>query len=207
MKGLLLRMWYALRIPVVIAAAFYLILTAMHPVLAVSFMPLAAVLIACIPGWLQLWDEKSRFDRWRLTLPVSRRGCVDAVYLGLLIPTAVLLLWCAAVLFRYNTVEALFYLSFLTAFSLLMPAVFLPFAFRFGRPAYAAGMMLEMFLLVPAAVMMISLWIFFIPPEGGEIGDVIVKCAWYELLPGPAALILFGISRMISVRVFEKKDF
>ena len=206
MKALLLRMWYALRIPVLIVAAVLLILNVINPILAACFLFAAAMLIAGLPLWLLVWDEKSRFDRWRLTLPVSRRECVDAVYLIMLIPTAVLLLWSAAILLQYNTAQALLTLSSLTAWSLLIPALSLPFAFRFGKIAAAAGMILEMLLAPFAFLSMIVLVIFFTPAEG-QIGNVSVSYDWYELLPGPVALILFGISRMISVRVFRKCEF
>ena len=93
MKGLLLRNLYSLRIPVLIVAAIVLILSMSGSSSAAFVIPFAAMGIAVLPCPLFAADAQSRFESYRLTLPVKRRTIADAYYLTVLLLTVILLLF------------------------------------------------------------------------------------------------------------------
>ena len=207
MKGILLRMWYAIRIPVIILISVLLVLTVINPIYADMGITLLSSCIAALPFLLLLSDEKSRFARWQTILPVSRGRLVDAYYLLTLLLTAVGVLWSALIMLHYNKAEALLRIFQLTGCSLAVPAIVLPFVFRFGGKVAAAGLAL-LSMMMPAVFMMLMLtMLFYTVPEGGEPAAVTVHYGVDALLPGAIVLLLFSISRMISVRVIEKREF
>ena len=111
MKGLLLRNLYTLRIPVLIAAAIVLILSMSGSSSAAFVIPFAAMGIAVLPCPLFAADAQSRFESYRLTLPVKRRTIADAYYLTVLLLTVILLLFSLLMLLRNQMDLKLYYLS------------------------------------------------------------------------------------------------
>ena len=205
MKGLLLRNLYSLRIPVLIAAAVVLILSLSGSSSAAFVIPFAAMGIAVLPCPLFAADAQSRFESYRLTLPVKRRTIADAYYLTVLLLTVILLLFSLLMLLRNQMDLKLYYLSNLTAYCLLMPAVFLPLTLRFGRIAGMIAAMIVLVLYMMAFPMMILVAILTMPTEGAV--TVSASYSWYELLPGPVVTVLFSVSWLLSRRLIEKREF
>ena len=203
MKGLLLRLWYGIRIGVLPGAACILILSLISPDTAAFVMPFAALGIAVSLCPVIGSDAASGFERYRLTLPVKRRTIADAYYLTILVLTVILVLFALLLLVWHHAVLIPPYIFYLIALCLLMPAVFLPLTIRFGRVAGMIGAMIVLTLNMLSLPMMIILAIMTIPSEGGEI--VSASYSWYELLPGAAAAVLFILSWLFSRRVIEKK--
>ena len=204
MKGLLLRMWYMIRLPFIAAEAVLLILAAVCPTVALMLLIYAAMIISVVMCRLLIADETPHFNRWRLILPLRRRTITDAYYLAVLFLTACLMLPAALAELQYHSGGSVLYFSWLVTLSLLMPAVFYPAALRFGRTVGAvcafAALFLEMYGFLNVSMIKVDQVIFF---DGAE-----QMCfEWFETLPGPAALVIFGISRMISVRVIENREF
>ncbi|MBQ5338254.1 MAG: ABC-2 transporter permease [Oscillospiraceae bacterium] len=207
MKSILLRMWYTIRIPVIVAAAVLLILTLINPILACSIITMLSLCIAALPFLLLLLDEQSRFAHWQTLLPVPRGRIADAYYLLTLLLTAGAVLWAALIMLHYNKAEAVLRIFQLSAICLAVPAIVLPFAFRFGTKAAAVGLVLVLMMFPAVSMILMMTMLFYTSPEGGELGTVTVQYGADALLPGIAALLLFGISRMISVRIIEKREF
>ena len=93
MKGLLLRLWYGIRIGVLPGAACILILSLISPDTAAFVMPFAGLGIAVSLCPVIGADAASGFERYRLTLPVKRRTIADAYYLTILVLTVILVLF------------------------------------------------------------------------------------------------------------------
>jgi ABC-2 type transport system permease protein len=163
-----------------------------------SMMTMVAVLI---PLTAMAYDERSKWDRYALTMPISRKNMVMSRYLlGLifLIVAFVLSMLVNIVISNMKTAENT--LVVLGGFStgLMLMSVIFPLLFKFGVEKGRIFMMIVIFIPV-AALMMISKLGISMPDEE------IIKSVIY-LSPIIGAVIFF-ISIYVSLWIYKKKEF
>ena len=207
MKAMLLRIWYLIRRRLLLICIPAVLIVCMFPPAGIFLLLFLEIAAGMIPLAVMQDDDISRFEQWKLTLPLPRRVHADAAYLVVLLLSGCLLSVTAVLLSALRTQGFPYYLGLTAAACLLMPAVSLPVAYRFGRIAGCIAAFVIMMAEVTVMPLLIVPFVLSLPAKDAVLVSSTFSCAWYELLPGPAALLLFGISRMISVRILEKKEF
>lgn len=162
-----------------------------------------AMLISLLPATLLSYEERDHWDSYCMTLPYTKTQLVASKYiLGLINSSAVILLSLLTYLLRttmaasVSVTELGRLFSMLVVTSCLAPAFVLPFMFRFGA---------EKGRLVYFAVIVL----FCIVTYGSA--DVLGKANFvlsegFFGLAAVAAFLLYGLSCLISIRLYQKRD-
>jgi ABC-2 type transport system permease protein len=163
-----------------------------------SMMTMVAVLI---PLTAMAYDERSKWDRYALTMPISRKNMVMSRYLlGLifLIVAFVLSMLVNMVISNMKTAENT--LVVLGGFStgLMLMSVIFPLLFKFGVEKGRILMMIVIFIPV-AALMMISKLGISMPDE-----EIIKSVIYLSPIIGA---VIFLISIYVSLWIYKKKEF
>ncbi|MGI5889940.1 MAG: ABC-2 transporter permease [Sedimentibacter sp.] len=163
-----------------------------------SMMTMVAVLI---PLTAMAYDERSKWDRYALTMPISRKNMVMSRYLlGLifLIVAFVLSMLVNIVISNMKTAENT--LVVLGGFStgLMLMSVIFPLLFKFGVEKGRIFMMIVIFIPV-AALMMISKLGISMPDE-----EIIKSVIYLSPIIGA---VIFLISIYVSLWIYKKKEF
>lgn len=157
-------------------------------------------LMIMLPITAMAYDERSKWDKYALTMPVSRQDLVINKYLlGLILAgTAFLLNIVLQLLAGAESMGEVFPLSLgLLGGALLILAILLPLNFKFGVEKGRLLMMMVLFL--PTAVIMIMAKAGGIPP----IPDNLDALAIYA---GIGVVMVFLISIAISLRIMSRKE-
>jgi ABC-2 type transport system permease protein len=163
-----------------------------------TMMTMVAVLI---PLTAMAYDERSKWDRYALTMPISRKNMVMSRYLlGLifLIVAFVLSMLVNMVISNMKTAENT--LVVLGGFStgLMLMSVIFPLLFKFGVEKGRIFMMIVIFIPV-AALMMISKLGISMPDE-----EIIKSVIYLSPIIGA---VIFLISIYVSLWIYKKKEF
>ena len=204
MRGLLKRLWYTHRFKLLAMAAALLACMCYHKMLYLFMEPFAALMIAMLPIVALNDDAVSHFDRWHVILPVKRQRYADAYYLMTALLTLLLLTAHTVAWFRSGLDEGyVMTVGLLLILCLLAPAVYLPVTFRFG---IAAGRLTAIAMTLPYILMVlrcIDMW--------GFLDDLQMKgfAAFIEagLLPVAVPVLLFAVSRNLSARALQTKEY
>ena len=163
-----------------------------------SMMTMVAVMI---PITAMSYDERSKWDRYALTLPISRVGIVVSRYLlgVIFIVIAFVLSMLVNLVFSkmYSTESILINLASLSAGITVMSVIF-PLLFKYGVEKGRILMMLVFF--APIAILMI------VSKLGVPMPDEETIKSFIYLSPFIAAVI-FLISFYISLSIYKKKEF
>ena len=161
-------------------------------------------------------DESSHWDRYALTMPIGRKDLVAAKYVMVLITigSAFILSGIMTVVIRFRMGESTdmqgwmadgLSLAIILIYGLLFCSVLLPFSFKFG--AERARMIIILIVLIPvAAIFLIS---HLVDLDRIDLGALLAGINPLFILAAVVLVtfILFGISYMISCRIYEKKEF
>ena len=153
------------------------------------------ILAGTLPFSLMSYDERSRWSQYCDTLPVSRKTVVSSRYImTLVLFLAVFLLTAAAQLFSpyFSPASYAANFSILVVMGLLTPTVLLPLALHFG---VEKGRLFYYFIIGAFCALSI----------GAASAPIDLKIP--PLLLPAVSLVLFGISWMISIKIYEKKEF
>ena len=163
-----------------------------------SMMTMVAVMI---PITAMSYDERSKWDRYALTMPISRASIVVSRYLlGVifLIIAYVLSILVNMVFSRlYTTENILINIASLSAGITIMSAIF-PILFKFGVEKGRILMMLVLF--VPIAFVAIASKLGISMPDEETIKSFIY-------LSPIIAAVIFLVSIYISLSIYKKKEF
>ena len=146
------------------------------------------------------FDERSGWDKYALTMPVSRRQIVLSKYvLGVLGLSAGLMLSMAvAFLMKRETGEILVTHCAFLAIGLVAVSVLLPLSFKFGTEK---ARFILMFLYVIPMLLITFLKGISIPmPDEATLNLLIC-------LAPVSALCLFAVSAYVSVQIYTRKEF
>lgn len=167
MKGLIIKDLINLKAlgkTFLVLVAFYLVLamtTGNYSMLG----SITAVLCGMLPITALSYDEKARWDKYALTMPVSRRDMVISKYLlGLMISGAAFIIFLALNLFTSSGSirESLLTSAMLFAVGITFMALVLPILFKYGAEKGRLMMMLVLF--VPTGLIVLLSQMGFEPP-------------------------------------------
>ena len=150
------------------------------------------------------YDALVRWDRYALSLPVSRRDLVASKYLLAVVLAAV----GAIAAFAMGEIMGLFHhdlvleeLGLSTVISvgggLLIVAILLPLIFKFG--VEKSRLMLIGVVLIPLGLVYLLKWLQIPLPDF----SILMTQAWLAPLAG---LLFLGLSYFISVAIFQRKE-
>lgn len=148
-------------------------------------------------------DEQSRWLSYCDILPLKRRDIINERYLLSLILTAVLvvLFLILSLIFRHADMPTVLVTAgMMVALSLLAISVSMPINVKFGT---AKGQMVRMTVIV----VMVACGMFIIN-YAGPITAILLQVKASVLLFGIAAFIvlIFALSWLLSIRIYEKKN-
>ena len=162
---------------------------------------MVVLLTILLPVTAVSYDERANWDRYALTMPISRNMLVWSKYLlsaGVALAGCLFLL--LLLLLRGQGAEAALLLGGTLGISLFFSALLYPLFFKLGvekgRYAMLAICLLPSVLLLVLSRMDIHLSL----PDGFGVENLLL------LLPG-AGLLLFFLSGLLSCRIYKKKEF
>ena len=169
-----------------------------------SFLQMYPVIfMGTLVNTLIAYDERDRWDRQVLTMPVTRKQYVTGKYLtGMILQGTMMVLSAAACALRLAMGDgfgwAVFkdYLAFLLGLAVAAPSLILPFIFKNGsekgRMAY---------LIVLGAIFALAVCGVLVLKKLDMVGVPM------DLSVLPAAVLLYPASWALSVRWYEKREF
>lgn len=188
-------------------AKVYLILVIFYFVLAIfnenssMFSSMMTMIAVMIPLTAMSYDERSKWDRYALTMPISRKVIVASRYLlGMIfIAAAFVLSVLVNMVFSkmYSIESILISLASLSAGITVMSVIF-PLLFKYGVEKGRILMMLVLF--TPIAILMMVSKLGLSMPDEETIKSFI-------FLSPIIALMLLLVSIYISLSIYRKKEF
>lgn len=170
-----------------------------YPIIMISMMGLT----------LTSLDEHSHWDQYCASLPVTRAQMVSGKYtlLGLLMLTVTILSGLVSLLFSHRigtSFQSTVYLAaFMLGIGLVMPSVSLPLVFKFGTEKARWVSLLTTALCIVLFFILSSL--FF-----ENLFDDITYQSYlpleFMLLALPAGLLLYAVSWILSVKIYQKRE-
>lgn len=205
MKGLLLKDIYQMR-KYCRSILFILIVFLAVSLLNSDFSFLRAficLLVGMIPMTLLSYDERSKWDRYCITLPVSRKASVTEKYLLGLILVLIVGTVCTltSLIVRYYTGGELSgiipEIGFQYSAALLLPSISLPFCFKFGTEKGRIFYLVFVGVMSAGTVFLTQYLLF-----EGPLPDL---PALFLCLP-LGALVLYFLSWLISCKLYETRE-
>ena len=209
MKALLYKdfmtLWKNLRSYLLMCAIFQVASIAGEEFEFMRFYPL--ILVASLPHTLLAYDERSGWEKFALTLPVSRRKLVSSKYLmGLLLIGASFLLAAVTMGIRYrmegdfSAWDYWFELSVLLTLGVAVMCTALPMTFRMGTEKGRLMNVLSYGIL--GGVLVIGVLV------GSELGLNEVTLGEWILVPILAIpAVMLPVSWHLAIRFYEKREF
>lgn len=205
MKGLLLKDWYML-LKYGKAYMFICIVFAAVSLFGngnTFFVMYPMVFAGLIPVTLIAYDERSGWMSYSGTFPYSRKQIVSVkyIYAFAIWAAAALLMFAAQMVSRHTGSGAGLSYMFLpaAAVGLVPPALMLPIVFMLGSEKGRIAYM-GVIILICAMIPLLSI--------GAEnTAAVSIPAQAAVLAAVPASLILFAASWLISIKVFERREY
>jgi len=203
MKGLILKDFINLKkqskvIGVLVVFYFLLSITTKNNSM---FGAMMLILFAMMPITAISYDEKANWDKYGLTMPVSRTEMVLSKYiLGLILSTFALVLnFIVQILMgtEMNT-ENITIIFVIFGVSIIFISLLLPIMFKFG--VEKGRMLMILVLMLPTIIIMLLPEIFKTPPPE----EMIIKVLY--ALPF-IIVIIYVLSIFISINIYNKKEF
>ena len=169
-----------------------------------SFLQMYPVIfMGTLVNTLIAYDERDKWDRQVLTMPVTRKQYVTGKYLtGMILQGTMMVLSAAACALRLAMGDgfgwAVFkdYLAFLLGLAVAAPSLILPFIFKNGSEK---GRMT--YLIVLGAIFALAMCGVLVLKKLDMVGVPM------DLSVLPAAVLLYPASWALSVRWYEKREF
>lgn len=159
------------------------------------------IMCAMLPITAMAYDERAKWDKYALTMPVSRKDMVISKYLlGLAFACAAFLVYLVFSLIAslYTIKETLFISLGLLAVGIIFMSVILPIIFKFG--VEKARLLMLLVLFVPTGLIVLASKMGLKAP--GE--DTVYAMAYAS----PVVVIAFLIvSAVMSLKIYANKEF
>ena len=169
------------------------------------------ILMGLLPTTLVAYDERDKWDRLCLTMPLSRRQIVIARYLsGGILQSGVFLVSAMgfavqSVMFQRGIVleEFLMDLAVLMLLGLAAPTLMLPFVYKLGSERG------RMSTLVASAILGVILYLSAGTVGSGDVMKLMqnVSLTAAALAIMAACLMLYGLSCALAIHWYEKREF
>ncbi|SFR72983.1 ABC-2 transporter permease [Anaeromicropila populeti] len=200
MSGLLLKDIYNLRRylkSIIIILVFYLVYSISIKNIN-FFLGMTFVLMSMIPLSAIGYDERAKWDKYALTMPVSRTDMVTSKYLlalgigGLCMIANVML---SIIIQKSSLMEAILASGAMLFLSLLYDCILLPVVFKLG--VEKGRYVMFAVLLIPAIGVM---YLKKLPKPDQSVIETGMKAAPFIIV------VLFILSMMLSVHIYKSKE-
>ena len=163
------------------------------------------LLSAMLPLTALAYDERSGWDKFALTMPVSRREVVASKYTFAIIVIGVAYVISFISMMAFDSLDIsteLIVSAFILSFCILYISLLLPVAFKLGaeKARYA------MFIVAFTPVIVVSAYAK-INPEGLGTNLTELNFAMIALISLTVAVVCFVISYMVSIKIYKAKEF
>ena len=201
MKGLLLKDFktvFAQGKLLMLLIAFYLVFSVVTKSFSI-FGALAVVFCAVMPVTALAYDERSKWDRFSFTLPLSRKALVGEKYLfGIMLTLPIILLECALEVFFSDMPAGDIIGSAAISFALgiFLLALSLPLSFWLGVEKGRIAIMVVFCGSAIAASSLLDNLSSLVQPDSRTAAAAVL-----------GMLILLGLSFYISVCIYRRKQF
>ena len=150
------------------------------------------------------WDELSKWDKYTCCLPVEKKTVVSAKYIMILLSAvfSVVLVTAAFLLMRLfgGASESLVpYFGLAFGESLLLPALMLPFDFKFGS---TKGRMV--YFILTGVIICVGGSIAL--TQGSEMLTKLSDPSAIMLIFAAVSAVLFGVSWVLSAKIYEARE-
>lgn len=203
MMGLILKDLYNLKKQ----SKFYFILLVFYFLIGMAnnsismFGTMLCVLAAMLPVTAMAYDEKNNWDRYALTMPLSRKDMVLSRYiLGLIFSFIAFMISIASSFFliKDSFVESITMNLGTLSFVWILMSIILPIIFKFGIEK--GRILLMMILFAPSMI------VLFLSNYGIQLPDEETIKPYLYYLP-IVIIIIFILSLFISISIYNKKEF
>lgn len=183
----------------------YLVLLVFYFVIGIAnensamFSSMIAVVAAMMPITAMAYDERSKWDRYALTMPISRFNIIVSKYILGLIFLAMAFFITMLFSLLFTKLNLLINVGTLSVGILIISVVF-PLLFKFGVEKGRILMMMVLFAPTGIILVMSKLGIK-VPTVDAELIKLLVY------ISPLVALVLFAISILISLAIYKKKEF
>ena len=164
------------------------------------------ILMGTLVNTLIAYDERDKWDRQVLTMPITRKQYVTAKYLtGLILQGTVFLLTAAAHFVQLKLVNSFVWESFRTDLAMMVvlaaaaPSLILPFVFKNGSEKGRMAYLIVLGCVFAAAAAVTILL--------GKVGLIHSVPSSPAAAVAAAAALLYPGSWALSVRWYEKREF
>lgn len=210
MKGLLLKDWFMLK---KYCRSYLLILVVFCAISMVNtensfFILYPMVLLGLLPVTLIAYDERSRWDVYCGTLPITRDQQVSGKYLMLLIMVGAGLVLTSLVqavqMIRgggFDVQEFLLMEVTLVTLGVMCPAIMLPIVYKFGSEK---GRM--MYFVVIIAVCAITFSVDSIVSESYEVMEKVLRMKALPVMMLGLSLLVLAFSWRLSMVFYRKRE-
>ena len=186
-------------------AKLFLVIAAVYLLFGIqsgNFMMLggfAILLAAILPVTALAYDERSKWERYALTMPVTRTQLVLSKYLlGLLLSGGVTVVIVIAQSFMVEFKEALLSTLMLFGVGLFLSAILLPITLKLGTEKARI-----LFLLIFALPVLCG---FLRAKAQLRLPPLTISPALLAGIGIAALLLIYGVSVVISVKIYRKKE-
>lgn len=158
--------------------------------------------VVMLPISTMSYDEKSKWNRMAITMPMSRKDVIFAKYafMGLCMLAIAVLSFIGNLIISKDAVSSLMFTFYAFPAGLIINAVIIPMLFRFGvekgRVLFAIAMLLACLTIVAVVKGVQSFDIF------AFISETV-----FNALLWAVALLMTAASMALSIRICEKRDF
>ncbi|MGM9593559.1 MAG: ABC-2 transporter permease [Candidatus Onthomonas sp.] len=204
MKSLLLLDWYTLWKQLklfLFFIAFYAVMALMSQ--SYAFLGFSVLFLCMMPYYLLQLNDNTHVDALLLLMPVGRTTVVAERYVTALLSAACALpIFLAAGLIMGGDAVTLLVLQL--AAGLLVLALLLPLAYKFGATKSRMLMLVMLALFFSTSGIISGLL-----TEDNGLPEIAID-HWVGILARfalPAALVLLGVSYLVSLRIYQKREF
>lgn len=204
MKSLLLLDWYTLWKQLKLFLFFIVFYAAISLAgQSYSFLGFSVLFLCMMPYYLLQLNDSTRVDALLLLMPVGRQTVVAERYVTALLSAACALpIFLAAGLVMGG--EAVALLALQLAAGLLVLALLLPLAYKFGATKSRMLMLVMLALFFSTSGIISGLL-----TEDNGLPEIAID-HWVGILARfalPAALVLLGVSYLVSLRIYQTREF
>lgn len=162
----------------------------------------SVVMLSIIPITISAYDEQCKWNAYETVLPISRKQTVIEKYIVVLLMTVPSTLIYSAILLilkRENTVEILSSAPLMLICGILPSSIVLPIIFKFG---YLKGRIINFIIIAIAAMISITFSGYISIDENLKMFNTT-----FGIIAFAAAVVIFTVSLIVSITVYNKKEF
>ncbi len=196
----LLNLRRTLKTILLMLALFGIIFIPMGNAMALYFMLM--IFAALFPMTTRAYDDAAKWDRYALTMPLSRNDIVRGKYQLMLILIAAALAVSLILMLAVNaampdSAQPVWLLIIVGSLGIGYGAVMLPALYKFGTEIARYIMIFGMLVV---GVLIVGWFVLFGETAAAASG------VWLWIMPPAAALIMLAVSYQLSVRIYAKKE-